>query len=137
MQTGGTVLLEVAKLTGGIIYTGCLQALGVVLVLGENLDDGGGQRRTAHKDHAADLRLAHKRHDARGNGHGDARLVGKLAEAVEALVVKEELRHKEARAGVLFLLEVFDRSVEVLTGNVALGVGRGAHAKAGVDELGE
>lgn len=42
VQTGGTVLLKVAKLTGGIIYTGCLQTLGVVLVLGENLDDGEG-----------------------------------------------------------------------------------------------
>ena len=35
------------------------------------------------------------------------------------------------------MLEVFDRSVEVLTGNVALGVGRGAHTKAGVDKLGD
>ena len=50
---------------------------------------------------------------------------------------RKELRHKEARAGVLFLLEVFDRGVEVLTGNMALGVGCGAHAKAGVDELGD
>ena len=89
----------------------------------------GRQRRAAHKDHAADLRLAHKRHDARGNGHGDAGLVGKLAKTVEALVVKKELRHKEARAGVLFLLEVFDREVEILAGNVALGVGCGATQK--------
>ena len=62
---------------------------------------GGGQRCAAHKDHAADLRLAHKRHDARGDRHGDAGFVGKLAEAIEALVIKEELCHKEARAGVL------------------------------------
>ena len=32
---------------------------------------------------------------------------------------------------------MFDRSVEVLTGNVTLGVGRGAHTKAGVDKLGD
>ena len=32
---------------------------------------------------------------------------------------------------------MFDREVEILTGNVALGVGCGAHAKAGVDELGD
>ena len=137
MQTVGAVLLEVAKLAGGIIHTGSLQTLGVILVLGEDLDDGGGQRRAAHKDHAADLGLAHKRHDARSDGHGDACLVGKLAEAVEALVIKEELCHKEARAGVLLLLEVLDREIKILAGNVALGVGCGAHAKAGVNELGD
>ena len=32
---------------------------------------------------------------------------------------------------------MFDRDVEVLTGNVALGVGCGAHTKAGVNELGD
>ena len=40
VRTVGTVLLKVAKLTrDSIIYTGRLQALGVVLVLSENLDD--------------------------------------------------------------------------------------------------
>ena len=37
----------------------------------------------------------------------------------------------------MLLLEVLDREVEILAGNVALGVGCGAHAKAGVDELGD
>lgn len=32
---------------------------------------------------------------------------------------------------------MLDREVEILAGNVALGVGCGAHAKAGVDELGD
>ena len=33
------------------------------------------------------------------------------------------------------MLEVFDREVQILTGNMALGIGCGAHAKAGVDKL--
>ena len=32
---------------------------------------------------------------------------------------------------------MLDREVEILAGNVTLGVGCGAHAKAGVDELGD
>ena len=62
------MVAQVDKLAAGIVDTRAYQALWIVLVFREELDDGGGERRAAHEDHAADLRSAHERHDAAGDG---------------------------------------------------------------------
>lgn len=71
----------------------------------------------------------------RGGGHAGP--LRALAEAVERAVVEEELRHEEARPGVLLGLEAPQVGVEALAGDVALGVGGGADAEPGVDEGGD
>ena len=56
---------------------------------------------------------------------------------VEEVIVKEELRHKEARTGVLLHLEMGDRSIEVIALDVVLGIRGAAHAKSRLDEGGD
>lgn len=100
--------LQVLQLAACVFDARLAQALGVVLVAREDLDDGGGQRGGTGEDHAGDLLLAHERHDARRDGDGDARRVGELEEAVEVVVVEKQLRDEKARARILLLLEVLD-----------------------------
>ena len=62
-----------------------------------------------------------------------------LAEAVEVLVVEEELRDEEVRPGLLLDVERLHRALEALGLDVALGVARGADAEVtpGLAEVGD
>ena len=136
MQAISTGITQALELAAGVLDAGFAQGIWVVFVLCQEFNDRRGERRAAHEDHAADLLLAHKRHDARSDGHCDSRAVGHLAKAEEALVIKEELRHEEARSGILLLLKMLNRKLKVLAGDMSLGVGGCAHAKTGVHKGG-
>ena len=137
MQAISTGITQALELAAGVLDAGFAQGIWVVFVLCQEFNDRRGERRAAHEDHAADLLLAHERHDARGDGHRDSRAVGHLAKAEEALIIKEKLRHKKARSGILLLLEVLNGKLKVLAGDMSLGVSGCAYAKTGIHKGGD
>lgn len=68
-------------------------------------------------------------HDARLDGHRDARDAGPLQEAEEVLVIKEELTHQMLGAGVHLLLEVAQVAYRVGALRVPLRVTGGGHTE--------
>ena len=136
MQAISTGITQALELAAGVLDAGFAQGIWVVFVLCQEFNDRRRQRRAAHEDHTADLLLTHERHDACGDGYCDSRVVGHLAKAEEALIIKEKLRHEEARSGILLLLKMLNRKLKVLAGDMSLGVGGCAHAKTGVHKGG-
>ena len=88
-----------------------------------------GDRRAAHVREAVDLAVVRDRHDARHDGHVDARGAG-LVDVVEVdLVVEEELGDQEARARLHLLARVAQVARAIRGVEVHLGEARGAHAE--------
>ena len=146
MQAVDAVAAEVDQLVAGVFDAGLAQGGRVVLVFRQQLDDGRRQRAAAEEHHALDLRLPQKRHDAAGDGRGNARRFGRLTETVEVIVVEEQLGDEEVGAGILLRAQMADVLARVQAVDVSLGVGRRAHAQlrllqardelAGITEVG-
>jgi hypothetical protein len=71
-------------------------------------DHARGNGCAAVERHALQLLDAGKRHDAAHDGHLDTAAVAPLAEPVEVLVVKEQLRDEEVRTRIDLGLEAVE-----------------------------
>lgn len=126
------VLCEVLELLD-CVGNACLCLLGRVVSCGDDaLDHGRGNGCPARECHARDLLLARERHDAHNDGNLDAATGAEVAEALERLVVEEELRHEEVGAGILLALQVLERSPHGRRLHVSLRIAGSAEAELGV-----
>ena len=129
MQAVDAFFRETHELLARIIDARLAQRLRVVFVAREQLDDGRRQARAAHEHHALDLRLRKKRHDAKRDRHGNARLARGIEESQRKIVIEEQLRDEELRARVLLFLQMANALVEIEAIDMAFRIRRSAYAK--------
>ena len=128
------MLRQIDQLGARVLDACSTQILVGVLVFRQQLNDRRRQRSPAHKDHARNLGFAHERHDAAGNGHGDARTVAQVAESVEAFVVEEQLRDEERSARILLLFQMLHARTQVVAFDMPFRIRRGPYAESCVDQ---
>lgn len=121
---------EIDDLLRGVGDARLGQGLGVVGVTGHHAGELGRQRGAAEGDDALDLPHVEDGKDAGDEGNVDGTPGETVAEAMEALVVEEELGDEEIGSGLDFLLEVVQILLAVGTLDVPFGVGGGGDAEA-------